>query len=85
MEILSLDILKLGGFIGRAWRWLRRQPDRDKDEVLRYNVEGLEIVVTNRKGRIVNSSFHAKSIQQPSNVHGTVESSLLSIEIDRAV
>lgn len=85
MDIFSLDILKLAQIFLSPWRWLRRRTSRSGEEILRRDVEGLEIVVVNRTGTVITSSVEVKTIRIPSEEHGTVESASINIEVERSI
>ncbi len=85
MDILSLDILQSLKLLFSPWRWFRRGPSGAGELLLRYNIGGLDIIVINRGGRILNSSFQGETEKSVSLTHGPVEQTLLNLEIERSI
>ena len=84
MDILSLDILQSLKLLLSPWRWMqRKRPSRD-DEILRYNVAGLEISIVNRGGEIINNTVQVKMSQDDTGGNDAVESVSFNIEIERS-
>ena len=85
MDIFSLDILKLAQIFPNAWRRIRGKSSCRNDEILRRNVEGLEIVVVNNKGKVIDSSIQVNTHRDDTHTSGIVETLSLSIEVDRII
>ena len=85
MDILSLDILQSLKLILSPWRWLRRKPSEPGELLLRYNIGGLDIIVINREGRIITSSFQGDTERTVSPTHDFVEMTLLNLVIERSI
>lgn len=85
MDFLSLDILKALSIFARAWRRLRRGSPRHNDEIIRYNITGLQIIVINSEGRILSHSFESSTSQFVSETHGLIESLFINVELERSV
>lgn len=85
MDILSLDVLKLAGVFPRAWRRIWGNKNRKKETILQHNVGGLEIVVINHSGRVVNSAFSFERMQGDSTASGVTELLYFSIDVERLI
>ena len=83
MDIFSLDILQTLRLILSPWRWFRHDPPNRGDEIFRYNVTGLEIVVVNRGGEMTKNSVQLKIGHDGIGTDGATESLSFSIEIER--
>ena len=85
MDILSLDILKLAGVFPRAWRRIWGMAPRKNEIILQHNIAGLEIVIINHSGRVVNSAFEFKRMQGDSTPGGATELLYFSIDVERLI
>ena len=85
MDILSLDILQSLKLLLSPWRWKRREQPGREDEVLRYNVGGLEILVLNRGGEILNKETQVNMSQVDTDEDEAVEYVSFNLKIERSV
>ena len=85
MDIFSPDILQSLKLLLSPWRWFRRKPSDTGELLLRYNIGGLDIIVINREGGIINSSFQGDTEKSVSQAHGPTELTLLNLEIERSI
>lgn len=80
-----MDVLKLAGVFPRAWRRIWGNKNRKNEIILRHNIAGLEIVVTNHSVRVVNSAFEFKRMQGDSTASGVTELLYFNIDVERLI
>lgn len=85
LDFISLDVLKLAGVFPRLWRRIRGKTSRRSETILRHNIAGLEIVIVNNGGKVINSTIEVDRMQGTPTADGTVELLFFSIDVERLI